>query len=752
MQMAEGMSRERARPSISRFPRHPRRCNLTPSPSSIPGSWSDNLLQVRCDRRKNTCGTCARLGLTCSLPLPSPDPHDEADWAGKPRRLRGVRACHACRGQKVRCSGDTPSCTRCTRRGHPCSYPPLKRPIKIQEASESSRSSSTPPSEERNDGTPVQSTPASSRIAISEAMLALVDTFFEAIYPLPSYAFLHPETTKKRCRDGQFHTALTFALCAMAAQHMGSASDRERASQWIQDAEQSVWQHLGCPTVPRLQTLLLIIHHSMETGRFERAFMLMALAARFAFAMRLNQEQPQLDPVAREVRRRILWSLKIIERYFAHGITQYEVCPAESIYINFPLAEEGFDRGHPAELGAYSLTVRLEWVRRDIIKLTRNLVSLKEPLEGLILRHQQTLNEIGAMMPDGTELSAAQIPDLLHSPWLPRRILMHISFHGAHFDLYRILLQGYPEAAPARVLEGVPRDALDTAERECLHHATSIIQLLTTLNQQSSSHRLFEFDTAICVYQAVRLLLFISRFGRCPEKPTPEFAASRVDLCIAALRRFFPTSVLVSPIIEELERLNKALAQQRQEQRRQQLAQRHQAGVATALSPVSSSPTLVGDLDQDNRSGSDARERLAIHSLLRQARFSHGEEDDDHNNDNARPEQRQSHAVPTPAEGPRQDMLPLTTPDAVPAPPVGALDDPAPANVYPSTSMDLERASSLNTGFGIADASWDLGPSYVMDDGDDVTEAEAMPLSIFPWLGRQEDWDLFFGPNASVPT
>ncbi|MBE3044721.1 Zn(II)2Cys6 transcription factor, partial [Candidatus Bathyarchaeota archaeon] len=118
---------------------------------------------------------------------------------GKPRRLRGLRACHACRGQKVRCSGSMPSCSRCKRRGHTCSYPVLKRPIKVPDADESApeeslRSSATPPGEGRRESTPVRTALEPARIAITDAMLALVDTFFEAIYPLPSYAFLHPET------------------------------------------------------------------------------------------------------------------------------------------------------------------------------------------------------------------------------------------------------------------------------------------------------------------------------------------------------------------------------------------------------------------------------------------------------------------------------------------------------------------------------------------------------------------------------
>ncbi|SPO05568.1 uncharacterized protein DNG_08255 [Cephalotrichum gorgonifer] len=700
---------------------------------------------VRCDKRKDTCGNCARLRLTCSLPLSFPNPaEDETTGLAKPRRLRGVRACLACRQKKVRCSGDTPQCTHCGRSGRTCTYPELKRPIKGREtATESSASSPTLSPDEsresivvRHDATP---TP---RTGITQDMLSLVDNFFELIYPLPSYAFLHPETTKKRCRDGQFHIALAFALCAVAAQHTGY--DRDQASRWVQSAEQSIWQHLECPTVPRLQTLLLIIHHRMESGRFERAFMLTAMAARFAAAMRLNHEHPELDPIAREVRRRIVWSLKIVERYFAHGLAQFELCPTESIYLEFPLPEEKFSAENSAEYGAYSLTVRLESVRRDIMKLTRSLVSLDEPLPSLtdlIRHHQQALDEIGAMMPNGTQLSPDEIPELLLSPWLPRRILMHISWHGAHFDLYRILLPGYPEAAPSPVLKATHPDNLASAELACLHHSSAIIQLLTTLNQQSTSHHLFEFDTAICVYQSVRMLLFISRFGRCPQRPTPEFAASRVDLCIAALKRFFPSSRLVSPIIEELERLQKSFSQQLQLLRRQS-AQRRRTGASMSPPP---DPAMMGggDPEQEKKFGMEARERLAIHSLLRRAGFSNGDDDGD---DDARPERVEGDV----AEVPVGDTMEVAVADipAAGCPPGVLPDGTLPAGDYSPSTIGAETSHSVHAGFGMDGVAWDTVGAFVGDDGDGFGDGEGVQVPLFPWFGRQEDWDLVFGPQA----
>ncbi|KAH6689553.1 hypothetical protein F5X68DRAFT_253960 [Plectosphaerella plurivora] len=459
-------------------------------------------------------------------------------------------------------------------------------------------------------------------------MISLVDAFFEHVYPMPSYAFLHPETTKRRCRQGQVHGALTSATAAIASLYLGG--DRQRAGQWTDMSEQSIWLNLERPTVARLQTLLLVIHYRMETGNFQRAFMLSATAARFAAAMRLNYERPELDLVGREVRRRIVWSLKIIERYFSSGLPEFELCPTESIYIEYPSPEEDFNHGPPGENGAYRLHLRLETVRRDIMKMSRSVTILDQPLPSLmklIRHHEASLAEIGESLPQGRTLSMAQTLDLLDNHWLPRRTLTYASWHQAHCDLYRILLPGYPEAAPAVVLEAIDPAELAAAERHLLHHATSSLQVLTTLNQQSMRQQLLEFDTAICSYHAARVLLYISRFGKNRDRPAPEFAISRADLCVAALRRFFPSSALVAPIIEELTRSVGAFSAQQQQQR--QTRQPAESPVVPIRLPSTPSPPGRDDHESQLASTARVRQRLAIHSLLRRADFSDGEDDDE---------------------------------------------------------------------------------------------------------------------------
>jgi hypothetical protein len=240
----------------------------------------------------------------------------------------------------------------------------------------------------------------------------------------------------------------------------------------------------------------------------------------------------------------------------------------------------------------------------------------------LLRHHEETLAEIGSQLPGTEEIASLASPSSQsHNPWLPRRILVVMSWHQAYCDLYRLLLSGYPEAAPDVVLEAVDEAELASVERQCLHHASSSLQIISTLNQFSTSHQLLEFDTAICAYHAARLLLFLSRFGRDTNRPSPEFAASRADLCLAALKRFFPSSLLVSPIVTELER---SIAIYRdQEQGR---------GVAVPPQEMLDSPpdlTRKGNPESQLSSAARARQKLAIHSLLRQADFLDEDDEDD---------------------------------------------------------------------------------------------------------------------------
>ncbi|ROW02508.1 hypothetical protein VMCG_06000 [Cytospora schulzeri] len=628
--------------------------------------------KVRCDgiHGEKGCGDCERLKFTCSFaahpvpPTPTVPTAEEgtsdhpSPTSDRPvERRRTSKACAACRHQKVRCSGGTP-CLACKKKGVTCVYgndgrrrgsrvtigstvgTPTESTFagvaeSISGGDDASVTSLTPttPGTTTFESQPITHS-FTGPVLLPPDIQVLVEFYFEEVYPLPSYAFLHPETTIRQCSEGQMETCLSYAISAIASHHQGSPQRSKHVELgWIQAAEDLIWKHIESPNIPRLQALLLVILYRVETGAFQRAFMLSGLAARNAAAISLNHERTRSlqghgCSVSQEVRRRLMWSLKLVERYFSIGLPEFEMCPVECIYLELPCWERDFSDSRSectkrtlqsCDFGSYHLCVRLEMLRRDIMKLTRSL-SLYDTacprLPTIMYDFEQHLTRIKAELPNGATLTAERISQLLDSPWLPRQILVHLSFHQCQCDLYRLLLRGYREAAPAVLLDAVEADLLAKAEHLCLQHATAIVDILATLNQLSHQAQPLEFDTAICGYHATRLLLFIAQFPQSATKPSEEWALSRAELCLAALRRFFSTSRLVKPILEEMRRAISAF--------------NSKAATNTPSRVASPGPTVNGGRDPGAGLSAAARvrQRLAIHSLLRQADFT--DEDENH--------------------------------------------------------------------------------------------------------------------------
>ncbi|EGY18809.1 uncharacterized protein VDAG_08969 [Verticillium dahliae VdLs.17] len=80
----------------------------------------------------------------------------------------------------------------------------------------------------------------------------------------------------------------------------------------------------------------------METGGFQKAFMLCALATRAASALRLHYERTDLSPLAQEIRRHVLWCLMMADAQVPVGLSECELCPHKVIYLEFPCNEEDF--------------------------------------------------------------------------------------------------------------------------------------------------------------------------------------------------------------------------------------------------------------------------------------------------------------------------------------------------------------------------------------------------------------------------
>ena len=129
-----------------------------------------------------------------------------------------------------------------------------------------------------------------------------------------------------------------------------------------------------------------------------------------------------------------------------------------------------------------------------------------------------------------------------------RLLMVHQSWHHAHCDLYRIFLTGYREAAPLSALQGIDNREILQKRSSCLKHAQSIIQILEDFSEQCKI-QVIDFDTAVCAYHSIRIILFTAQTGITGQNLNMAAALEKARFCQATMHRFFPKSPVVEPMV-----------------------------------------------------------------------------------------------------------------------------------------------------------------------------------------------------------
>ncbi|KAL3594513.1 hypothetical protein FPOAC2_08826 [Fusarium poae] len=532
---------------------------------------------------------------------------------------------------KVRCSGDTPRCTNCQRRKKPCTY--LSRAASATTEASSSRSDSASKSASQETTSPEhrRSSIASSSTANAtnltlveganslpdELVVPLVNQYFDQMYPLPSFSFLHQATVTQRCRDKSIDRALQLALCAITSIYFDK--HHEKHANWAQEAELLILERLEEPSIFKIQASLLLIRYRAAVGQFPRAFIMAGLAARWAAALRLNYEHSKLTPVAQEVRRRTFWSLYLLEDSFCVGLKEFELFDPDTIYLQLPcedvdfLQERYISTGYlqpgkgfePDVLGPRAAFVRLAFIRRAIIRLSRR-ISMKEAnlsdLFSSMERFQTDLLRLKTKLAPCDQYLDSDPQGVRRSP---QCAVMHMSWHQSHCNLYRIFLTEYPESTPHATIEGISASERALMKDKCLSHAEQIVQLLSDFVQHNDETDLLDFDAAICAYHSARLILFGAYTSKDNKGPSMQMAISKAQLCLDVITRYFRFSEQLRSMRQELERVV--------QQHTTWAESLDNRAIAATETTNKSPPKLSRD--------AYIRQRLAIHSLLGQSDF-----------------------------------------------------------------------------------------------------------------------------------
>ncbi|KAK7978743.1 hypothetical protein PG988_006233 [Apiospora saccharicola] len=455
--------------------------------------------------------------------------------------------------------------------------------------------------------------------------LQIIHDYFRHIYSHPGSAFLSEFSVTKRCLEGTMDEALLLALCAYTASILKYPRYYpSHSASWVQKAEDLLWSSMESPTVFRTQALLLAVLCRVETGNFRRGYMLLSMASRSASAMRLQYERLDLDHHSQEVRRRLTWSIMLIDNYFSVGLPESGTCPPDFIYLKMPCPEEDFHGDGtagpaPASLdgvsegGLLQLYIRLSIIRRDILRLTRNLslqANVMPQITGLVEGMLKSLK-----LAEPPLYSVEGLQRYAKSRWFVRYTAVQIGWHQSHCDIYRIFLSGYREAAPDDVIRACPSHYVAQAAISCSRHARAVIDIIHAVRDLRLPLVFPPRDICIGGYHASRLLLFLSRSELIPpdQNMTPQTATKLAKETLAILQPLFGSSAMLGKTVQELDRIISA--------------------------HVSGAPVYPGEVSErdSERTQGGSRPRyattiqmhtsLGVHSAFRQAQFHEDDED-----------------------------------------------------------------------------------------------------------------------------
>lgn len=454
----------------------------------------------------------------------------------------------------------------------------------------------------------------------NEELFRMIDDYFNYLYPIASYAFLHESSIRQQCLNGTINQKLALSISAISRVSLSSDTlPSDESALWVAKVEMEIWNDLEKPSIIQLQCLLLVIHYHIQVGRFSRAYMLAGLAARAATALRLNYERPELSFIAQETRRRVLWALSSMDGLFSVGLPEYETISHSIIYQRLPSSEDAYRDGSPAvhlpgrqhmmgststeECSLLGACIQLSKIAKDVMRLTRQLVLSGQPLAQLSGLVQEIQNDLWRVQADVEYSFQYKVADTTSvtgkkdSKWFARYLQISISWHQVHCDLYRVYLPRYPEAAPKVIIDTVEPSLRAHAVKACREHVQNINKILQGL-LDITGHPVLPSYIAICAYHATRLTLFLPSSPDIGVRMDMESAIGSANVALKVLSRWFSGSVATKRIILDMQHLVS-------------LSRDDPGSIFRELSCPS--PPL------DH--GRHRHSHLAVHSLVRQANF-----------------------------------------------------------------------------------------------------------------------------------
>lgn len=545
------------------------------------------LRKVKCSgkSRDDPCDNCCRLKLKCSFAHPpngsQPSdkvaritPNGTVTEAGTLRK-RAQRACQQCHAHKTKCSGDLPRCARCQLNDLPCEYTPSKRKFANLPGKSSAATTPTPngapvtPEEDtpQNVNGPKTTPPLENGLSLSplcqdqllkrEVILKHADVYFEQLFHMPCMGFLHPGTIYRLIDEDKLPPALAAGICSITADFVSpGATGRALALRCNEQLEFFTLRHCGFMSPDYLVYHLLATLYNWMSGPLAKVWMWSATASRLIKCLQLNYEpdmrSTQLTYPEREIQRRSVWQIYIIDHFLSGGHDEHLLLPSSSIHIRLPCSDQVFrdelpstmetynqNASIPSTVGDYSLDachVRLLTIRSQVLRATKRFTDFSQGQMSDPMRPEQFMQHVNQYqtalyrftdsLPEHLKLSVSNVDAHIHRPNRPSYTMLHTWYCQTHIELYSFSLHALkqstsPDSVPWEFFLRSQRDFLLRSQQQAVSYAICLAQTweycLQNVQRTPSAtlrHGLVTVDWMIgaCAVDVVEVLLAARKY------------------------------------------------------------------------------------------------------------------------------------------------------------------------------------------------------------------------------------------------
>ncbi|KIW80706.1 hypothetical protein Z517_07322 [Fonsecaea pedrosoi CBS 271.37] len=281
-------------------------------------------------------------------------------------------------------------------------------------------------------------------------------------------------------------------------------SDTLPGAEYFNQAQRLIPQALRRPSLLSVQVCLLTSIYGMPSDNREMGYTYSGMALRMCVALSFHRKDgsPNISEKAREVQKRVFWTVYCIERRISMALGYPEMLQTTEISISLPTRLDDIDQSCPTRVDRLTAFTELT--------LLHSLV-IRKRLDGSDLI---ALNEIRTLLeqwkdrlpPSILDHSKAQVRATLHLDMMYQMVWVDLG-RRTLLDLVKNHLKGQHGGVPHGRETGEQTPVQRELSTRCVGAALKVLEAIATLHRRSLLARFSYTDLHSCISATVILLL-----------------------------------------------------------------------------------------------------------------------------------------------------------------------------------------------------------------------------------------------------